>query len=225
MLRRIFVVLVLISVTFPSVGACAQEGAAVTISFKTAQGGSVEADFYDAGGARAVVFAHGAVFNKESWAIQAERLRESGVSGLSINFSGYGKSKSGEGGDRTDDLIAAIKELKTRGFKRIGLIGGSMGGAITLRALAKIDDPAVDKVILLAPAGGDPIASESIDKLFVVAEFDGLAGSVRNLHERSAEPKRIKVYSGGAHAQHIFKSEHADDLNALIVEFMKDAND
>ena len=41
------------------------------------------------------MLAHGAIFNKESWAKQAQLLAKEGFAVLAIDFRGYGKSQAG----------------------------------------------------------------------------------------------------------------------------------
>ncbi len=201
---------------------CSAENAFEVVTFPTTDGGSIEAALFAGEGDRAAVFAHGAVFNKESWYPQAERLKKVGVTALSIDFRGYGNSKTGSTSAKYHDVLGAVAFLEAKGFEKIAVVGGSMGGAAVLRALAHSDSKAIVKAVLLAPAGGDPIASASISKLFVVSEGDRLAVTVKGLHAASADPKELKVYSGDAHAQHLFKTEHAEDLTNRIIKFIAD---
>lgn len=194
----------------------------VLVHFQTADGGQIEAALFEAGKERAVVFAHGAVFDKESWFFLCERLQREGIAALSIDFRGYGNSKAGSTNDKAQDVNGALDFLEGRGYKSIGVAGGSMGGAAVLNALAQEERKSVDKAVLLAPAGGPAISSGSISKLFVVSKEEGLYARVVSIHEKSAAPKELKVYAGSAHAQHLFKSEHADDLTKRIVAFLKD---
>ena len=46
------------------------------VTFTTEDGARIEAAFFDGGQGRAVVFAHGAVFDRESWYPLAERLKK-----------------------------------------------------------------------------------------------------------------------------------------------------
>ncbi|MDA2925437.1 alpha/beta fold hydrolase [Acidobacteria bacterium AH-259-L09] len=193
-----------------------------TVTFETSDGAVIEADYFEGTTGRVVVFAHGAVFDKESWHVQARSLQERGISSLCINFRGYGNSLAGETNEKHQDVLGALKYLGSKGVERIGLVGGSMGGAEVNRALQYTHDPKVDKVLLLAPAGGEALENQSRKKLFVVAEGDFAAPVVRSMYEASSEPKELKVYSGSAHAQHLFKTEHGDDLSDLIIRFMKD---
>jgi Lysophospholipase len=64
------------------------------VSFKTADGGGIVANLYGKG-SHAVVLAHGAVFNKESWHELATTLSAKGYSVLALDFRGYGKSVPG----------------------------------------------------------------------------------------------------------------------------------
>ena len=193
-----------------------------TVTFKTSDGGSIEADLFKGTTDRAVVLAHGGVFNKESWHDQARRLQAEGITALSINFRGYGKSKASNERDKHLDVLGAIEYLKKHGYERIGILGGSMGAMAVDRALQQTDDPKIDKVILLAPPSGQALTSPKMKKLFITSEGDFAARGTRAIHEGSSEPKQLKVYPGDSHAQHLFKTEHAEDLNNLIVRFMKD---
>ena len=190
-------------------------------TFETEDGVSIDASFFGGEEALAVIFAHGGVFDKESWYPLAEALQKEGHASLSLNFRGRGKSGSGNRGDLHLDLLAAVEHLKGKGFKRIGFIGGSMGASAVLKALAQDTQPEIKKAILLAPAGGEPIKAESVEKLFIAAEGDRLFARAQAVFAGSSEPKTFKRFSGSAHAQHLFKSEHGQILTGTIVAFVK----
>jgi len=102
------------------------------VSFPSPDGGVVWGDLYGAGD-RAVVLAHGARFNKASWEKQAEVLANAGFRVLAIDFRGYGKSHGGDrsssgGGEKYQDILAAIRYLRENGAKTVSVIGASMGG-------------------------------------------------------------------------------------------------
>jgi pimeloyl-ACP methyl ester carboxylesterase len=103
-----------------------------TISFPTQDGGRICADLYGKGD-RAVVLAHGGRFTKESWRDQAGTLVSSGFGVLAIDFRGFGCS-SGPGQADFDnapfenDVLAAVRYLKTHGAKSVSVVGGSFGG-------------------------------------------------------------------------------------------------
>ncbi len=195
------------------------------VTFKTGDGGTIDGSFFKAKGPLAVVFAHGAVFNKESWYPLASRLAKAGIAALPFDFRGYGASRAGRDGRnaRYQDVLGAIRFLESRGFKQIALVGGSMGGAAVLVALAHSEDAAIVKALLLAPAGGPPVKQGTIEKLFVVSKGDRLHPRVAKIYEESALPKSMVVLPGSAHAQNIFATAEGPRLTDLILRFLSAA--
>lgn len=191
------------------------------INFKTDDGGRIEASYFEGNKDLAVIFAHGAVFNKESWYFMAEKLQKQGISSLSIDFRGYGNSKKGNTDNKSLDILGAIDFLKNKGYKNITIVGGSMGGAAVLNALSIKTDPFIKKVVLLAPAGGNAIASSSIKKLFVVSKGERLFSRVNTIYNNSSQLKKLKIFPGTFHAQHMFKAEYSNELITLILDFIK----
>jgi len=191
------------------------------VEFDTTDGGHVHASLFPATAARAVVLAHGAVFNKESWYPLARQLQKHGCTCLSIDFRGYGKSTAAHLNDRYVDIIGAVAFLKAKGSSSIALVGGSMGAVAVLDALKSAAMRGVDKAIILAAPGGPSIDNPKIDKLFIVAEGDPVSARLKTICEQSAPPKSLKIFPGSAHAQHLFKGEHATELTDLIVDFLK----
>jgi len=190
------------------------------INYTTEDGGSIEAALFEGNKELAVIFAHGAIFNKESWYFLCEKLKDKGITSLSIDFRGYGNSKKGSSNNMALDILGAIDYLKENGYKSIALVGGSMGGMAILNALElKIDD-ALEKVILLSPAGGQAIRSDHLEKFIVVSKDEGLFTKVKSIFEECANPKQLKIYEGSYHAQHMFKSDYAPELTELIIDFL-----
>lgn len=193
------------------------------VHFDTEDGGKIEAAYFKADKNKVVIFAHGAIFNKESWYFLAEAFQKKGVSALSIDFGGYNNSKAGNTGKKLHDILGAITYLQGKGFSDINIVGGSMGAAAVLGALSHKNSQ-IKKVILLAPAGGSPIKSSDMDKLFIVSKEEGLYQRVKSIYNESNSPKVIKEYSGKAHAQHMFKTDYADELTELIIDFIVPSN-
>ena len=103
-----------------------------TISFPTQDGGQICADLYGEA-ARAVVLAHGGRFSKESWKDQARTLVSARFRVLAIDFRGFGCSKGPGQADFDNapfenDVLAAVRYLKTHGVKTVSVVGGSFGG-------------------------------------------------------------------------------------------------
>lgn len=93
-----------------------------------------------------VILCHGHSTNKASSTVAGleEILNKNGISTFKIDFSGHGESE-GKFEDTTvssamADILTAIKYLKARGYKKIGLFGGSFGGAASILAAAKSTD-------------------------------------------------------------------------------------
>ncbi len=191
------------------------------VKFNTEDGGIMEAAFFPAQTKKAIIFAHGAIFNKESWYFLAKKFQKENIAGLSIDFRGYGNSKAGSSDKKLNDILGAITYLKNQGFEDINIIGGSMGGAAVLGALP-LTNSIINKVVLMAPAGGPPIKSEKTDKLFIVSKDEGLYTRVKSIYDNSSKPKKIKIFQGSSHAQHLFNSDYADEVESLIIKFVTD---
>jgi esterase/lipase len=191
------------------------------ITYPTEDNGVIEASFFKGTDRNlAVIFAHGAIFNKESWYFLAEKLQSKGIASLSIDFRGYGNSKKGTTNKKSLDILGAIDYLKGKGFNSIAIVGGSMGGSAVLSALDTKTDNAIKKAVLLAPAGGAGITSTSIKKLFIVSKDEGLFKRVNTIYNESSQPKQLKIYSGSYHAQHMFKADYKNELINLIIDFL-----
>ena len=193
------------------------------VSFPTSDGGHVFASIYGAGD-HAVVLAHGAVFNKESWAEQSGLLMKEGFRVLAIDFRGYGKSQAGsQKGALHLDVLAAVRYLHDQGARRVSVVGGSMGGGAAARAAAEATEGEIDRLILLAHAPIRRPQDLQGRKLFLVSGGDRLSRSVQQQYEAAPQPKKLVVLAGDAHAQHIFRTDHADELTQLIVDWLKSA--
>ena len=199
----------------------AQKTYYTTVHYPTTDGGIIEADLFPAGKDKAVIFAHGAIFNKESWHFLALKLQKEGITGLPINFRGYGKSKRGSTSNRSLDILGAVNYLNEKGYKSIVIVGGSMGGAAVVRALNTKYDKIVAKVVLMAPAGGKSLTYTALSKLFIVSAKEGLYTRVTKLYNNSAKQKKLHVYKGSYHAQHMFKAKYAKTLVKEIITFIK----
>ena len=86
------------------------------ITYKTEDAGLIEASFFEGDQGLAVIFAHGAVFNKESWYFLAERLQKEDISSLCIDFRGYGSSTKGTTDNKSFDILGAVDFLKEKNF-------------------------------------------------------------------------------------------------------------
>ena len=81
------------------------------INFKTVDNATIYAEFQKRG-SHAVLLAHGAIFNKESWGNFKQLLLEENYTVLAIDFRGYGKSTQGNKAQALyEDILAGVQFL------------------------------------------------------------------------------------------------------------------
>ena len=223
-LRPLPIALICVTVTFAfSCDARAAAVQPVDVAFPTSDGGEIHAHLYGEGD-HAVVLAHGAVFDKESWTPLATKLAEADLKVLAIDFRGYGRSRPGsEGEARYLDVLAAISYLKEQGTSRVSVVGASMGGGAVARAGVLVGPGEIDRLILLAPVAiPNPEKLHANRIVYLTAEGDPSLSRTRQQYERAPEPKTLEVLSGDAHAQHLFKTDHSQALVDLILAALAD---
>jgi pimeloyl-ACP methyl ester carboxylesterase len=115
-----------------------------------------------------ILIAHGLLAHGRMELIAALQrlLKERGLSTLAITFGlgiddrrGFfdcGRLHTHRWTDALDELDAWIGWLKTQGATGIALLGHSQGGAQVAAYAAERNDPAIDAIMLLAPATFDP---------------------------------------------------------------------
>ncbi len=189
------------------------------VSFDTSDGGNIQANLYGEG-AHGVVLAHGAVFDKESWHEQATRLAQAGLRGLAIDFRGYGDSRPGSLGQALHlDILGAVKYLEEVGCERVSVVGGSMGGGAAVKAAVEARPGAIDRLILLGHSPIDDPGAMRGKKLFITTKGDNPPARRRQF-DQASEPKKWVVLDGSSHAQHIFKTPHAEELMEHILDWL-----
>lgn len=147
-----------------------------TVTIRADDGGQICANVYGEG-SKAVVLAHGGRFNKESWREEALSLASSGFRVAAIDFRGFGCSK-GPGQQDFDnapfeeDVLAAVRYLKSHGAKSVSVVGGSFGGAAAGDASIKSHPGEIDGVVFLGAAPNLPANGLKSRSLFIVAHDD-----------------------------------------------------
>jgi len=199
-----------------------------TVSFPTADGGTVWADEYGEG-PRGLVLAHGGRFTKESWVAQAPVFAAAGFRVVAIDFRGRGRSAGGSAGDSDEgyalDVLAAVRHLRRTGAESVAVLGASFGGWAAARAAAGAEPGEIDRLMLLASGADDP-ERLTLPKLFIVARDDPDSRgeprltSIRRQFESAPEPKELVVLEGEAHAQLLFDTDQADRLLEEILRFL-----
>ena len=213
----------LMTTTMSSLGSEAAAQGFEEVTFSTRDGGTIHANLYGSG-SHAILLAHGAVFDKESWHDQAVALSAQGLRVLAIDFRGYGNSTAGSAGNALyQDVLGGVRYLREAGAERVSVLGASMGGGAAGQAAVVAEAGEITKLILLAAV---PIATpERIqgDKFFIVADGDSIRSAVEEQYQRAGEPKTLTVLNGSAHAQHIFRSNRRGaELTEAIIAFLTD---
>ena len=202
-----------LALTLMSSGLSAEALSPKAISFKTEDGGMIQADYYPAG-KLTVVLAHGAVFNKASWREFAEQLLMNDIGALAIDFRGYGQSGGGSRpNDRFEDVLAAVRYLHQNGVQQVAVLGASMGGGIAGEAATKAHAGEIVDLILLSPMPiANPEKMQADWFLYIATENEGGIETIKAQYQQAPEPKQIKLLKGNAHAQHIFKTAEKSAL-------------
>lgn len=192
-------------------------------TISTADGGIIEADFY-AAGAIAVVLAHGAVFDKNSWQPLIEQLSKNGLSSLAINFRGYGQSKSGtQTGAKYEDILAAVRYLRKKpDIAKVAVLGASMGGGAAALASIKANPGEISALILLSPVPIGQATKIAGNTLYIASRDEPGFSTIKAQFESAQPTKQFKVLAGKAHAQHIFKTDQKDALIETIINFLSE---
>lgn len=200
-----------------------------TISLPTRDGGRICADLYGQG-LRAVVLAHGGRFNKESWREQARALVSGGFRILAIDFRGFGCSTGPDQADFDNahfenDVLAAVRYLKSDGAKTVSVVGGSFGGGAAGDASIESAPGEIDRVVFL---GGAPnLSAEKLKarSLFIVAHDDANSSGprlpgIRAQFEKAPQPKELIVLDSAAHAQFLFQTDQSTRVMREILRFL-----
>jgi len=192
------------------------------VSFVTTDGGEIYANYFHTG-PKAVVLAHGAIFNKESWQGLIENLLKNNISVLSIDFRGYGQSTAGKRpADKYEDILAGVHFLnKKPEISHVSVLGASMGGSAAAQASIHSKAGDIKHLILLSPAAFREPEKIKSNTFYIASKNETIINNVKNLFQKTPEPKKIHLLKGKAHAQHIFKTSQSEALTELIIHFIK----
>lgn len=219
---KLFIFAVLASL---STSLCATSRILEMVSFGTADGGTIHADYYPAGGTMAVVLAHGAIFNKASWHELAGQLSANEIGVLAIDFRGYGQSiGGGRPNDRFQDILAAVRYLhRQKNIEQVAALGASMGGGAAGTAAVHAQKGEISRLLLLSPVSiANPEKIKAGKILYIASEKEAGIKSIKTQYQRAPSPKRLELLPGKAHAQHIFNTKEKSALTATIIEFLRE---
>jgi alpha/beta superfamily hydrolase len=161
----------------------------------------------------------------------ATMVAQNGVMALTYRWRGCKESGTvvdSEMRKFVDDLRGAIAFMRSQGAKKIILAGASLGGCAS--AKLAVESQASGLIVIASPAEipewGFKIEAADVDtdipKLFITAEQDDTvaANRTRALYELAAEPKEWQTYPGTAHGTELFHTEHGDELQKQILDFI-----
>jgi len=120
--------------------------------FENSRCQSLIGNFYTSNSELIVIMSHGFTGDKSEWGRFnkiAKMLNDSGYNVLTFDFSGCGESEDDTltVKKQVDDLKSAIRFVKLKGYKKIGLFGHSLGGLISLKCFTR----EVVTMVLFAP--------------------------------------------------------------------------
>lgn len=200
---------------------CSSSVYAAEINFKTQDNATIYANFQQRG-SHAVLLAHGAVFNKESWGDFEQRLLQENYTVLAIDFRGYNKSTQGDKAQALyEDILAGVNFLRGQeNISKVTVLGASMGGAAAAKASVYSLPDAIDQLILLSPAQVFKPERLKGHVLFISSKKEYLAQSIQSAFKKAPDQKKLVLVNGKAHAQHIFKTPQATELTNIILDFL-----
>jgi CheY-like chemotaxis protein/pimeloyl-ACP methyl ester carboxylesterase len=169
-------------------------------------------------GGNVVVLSHGATGTKEGFYALASAFADDGWRVIAYDARGVGESMGTRGQDREGDLRAVVEHALETGGRRIVLVGGSLGAALSIAMAHELDARAV--VSLSAPAetfGAIDAARELGGRVpaFVAAAEDNepFAGDARRLAEALGVAPTI--VSGDGHGSALLL-DHPELIGAIV---------
>ena len=191
---------------------------AQAVEIKTSDGKTIGGKLYGKG-ETALVLCHGRAYltGADSLADECRALAARGLACLAISFRGYPADEPPDLPDQELDVLAAFDYLAAQGAKSIYVLGASMGGLATLKALKKLSaKPQFAGIVIISAFYPRVCRGIGGRKLFVVSEDDrGLYPKVLATFVEAGTPKQAVVFETGGHGQELFKS-HRDELLDLI---------
>ena len=195
------------------------------VSFRTADGIRLTGNVLGRG-PTGMVMAHTTSADRCQWLPFARELAKKGYRALVFDMRGYGGS-SGIANTSPDlDVVAAARELRRRGAKKIVLMGASMGGTGVIAAAPRIR-PAIRGVVeLSAPTAfgsADALAAArklKVPALFVAGRDDGdFAAATRALHRAAAtKNKQLRIVPSSWHGVDLLA---IPPVKRIVLEFLR----
>jgi dienelactone hydrolase len=124
---------------------------------------------------------------------------------------------------RPTDLRAAIKEIRSFGIERLGLMGSSLGGWAVLTVAADEGDR-LDLVVALSAvsATDDDLQMISAPTLFMAGTGDdGIAGLAQQYFDASSQPKKLVLLDTGDHGAEMLRGSRRKEARAAVFDWLE----
>lgn len=212
----------------------AAEASGRPVAFSSLDGTSLAGEFFESSNrpAPGVVLVHMLSRNKGDWRDLPDRIREAGITALTIDLRGHGSS-SGSAGDlaaMVQDVRAAAQWLASRPNVRpdaVAIVGASLGASLALLAAPEL--PQVRAIAVLSPSldyRGLRTDTALIKRLgpralwLAASAEDPLA--LRTMRDMAAEPSGAReqvVSSAVAHGTVLL--ERDGDVGRALVDWLR----
>jgi len=118
-----------------------------------------------------------------------------------------------------------VRYLKSKGAKKVSVVGGSYGGASAGDASIQGEPGEIDRVVFLAAGPNLPAEKMKSGSLFIVAQGDADGAeprlpAIRAQYEKAPRPKKLVVLEGNAHAQFLFETKQGARVMEEIERFL-----
>jgi len=213
------------------------------IKLKTKDGIDIAGDYYTGSqdSRTGVLMLHMMPATRKSYVSFAGKLQQEGMAGLAIDLRGHGESHGGPNGyqlfsdqDHQKSILdaeAGVEFLKSKGAKKIFIVGASIGANLALQYIVDFLDQDVRAAILLSPGMNyrGIKTDERIKKThrtkaiyFAAAADDGYShDTVQTLYDMVPESvkEEVALFDSGGHGTKLFETH--PELMEKIIGWMK----
>jgi esterase/lipase len=195
---------------------------------------NLTANYYEANaGDHAVLLLHMVGGNNHDYDVLLPTLLQNSYSVLAVDFRGHGNSdldyttfSESDWQNLVLDVQAGVDYLESKGYKRIVVIGASIGANAALKQA--VQDTRIDNLILIS-AGENYHELNALDyaqfydrPILVIASMDDKDAAVaatKIYNAVNTDFKDIKLYQTGGHGTELLKNQ--EDISAVIGTWLK----